>query len=84
MSEFFLHHEMIGSSILFIHDSCQVNVWIIDFAKTVPVPGGVSIDHRSTWRPDNYEDGYLTGMDNIMDIFHNIRAQEANKEPGEM
>jgi 1D-myo-inositol-triphosphate 3-kinase len=48
-SEFFRTHELIGSSLLFVHDSTKACVWLIDFGKTVPLPEGLSIDHKTPW-----------------------------------
>jgi len=67
--KFFQAHEVIGSSLLLIHDANQrLGVWMIDFAKTVPLPPHVSIDHRSPWKLGNHEDGFLFGLDNLIEI----------------
>lgn len=71
LSEFFKKHEVIGSSLLLIYDAQKVGVWMIDFAKTVPVPEGASIDHRKEWVFGNHEDGYLFGLDNLAQILEN-------------
>merc|ERR1712059_193799 len=68
-SDFFNSHELIGSSLLFVHDDRAANVWLIDFGKTVPVPPTMVIDHKSAWEVGNHEDGYLIGLDNIINIF---------------
>jgi len=49
MSIFFSTHEVIGSSLLFVHDKTKANVWLIDFAKTLLLPEKVFIDHKSEW-----------------------------------
>lgn len=66
---------MIGSSLLFVHDANHSDIWLIDFAKTYPLTGNSVINHRDTWVKGNHEDGYLTGLDNLIRIFTNAAAQ---------
>lgn len=61
--------QIIGSSLLFVHDRYTANVWLIDFAKTISLPENVKIDHNSSWRVGNHEDGYLVGVNNLIKIF---------------
>jgi len=74
-SEFFSNHEVIGSSILFVHNERKANIWMIDFGKTVEVPDDLKINHESAWEVDNHEDGYLIGLENIIDIFRHLQTQ---------
>ncbi|XP_021190614.1 inositol-trisphosphate 3-kinase B isoform X3 [Helicoverpa armigera] len=71
-SPFFRSHELIGSSLLFVHDKRRASIWMIDFAKTVPVPENASIDHNSVWKVGNHEDGYLIGLNNLISIFESL------------
>ncbi|KAF7269124.1 hypothetical protein GWI33_017814, partial [Rhynchophorus ferrugineus] len=68
-SKFFETHEVIGSSLLFVHDRYNANVWLIDFAKTIKLPNDIKINHNSKWKVGNHEDGYLIGITNIIKIF---------------
>lgn len=71
-SKFFEEHEFIGSSLLFAHDSRgHVNVWMIDFGKTF-YHRGSTLDHRKPWFLGNHEDGYLLGLDNLINLFREI------------
>ena len=66
---------MIGSSLLFVHDSTKACVWLIDFGKTVPAPDGITIDHKSPWEVGNHEDGYLIGVQNLINIFSDLAVE---------
>lgn len=79
-SDFFSTHEVIGSSLLFVHDRNQASVWLIDFAKTVVLPANIKIDHGSIWSVGNHEDGYLIGINNLIDIFEELLACEELNE----
>lgn len=82
-SEIIKHHEVIGSSLLVVADSDgRCGVSLIDFAKTLPVPDGVHIDHRTPWRLGNHEDGILFGVDtlvSVMDEVHKKFAEECER-----
>ena len=55
-----------------MHDSQKAGVWLIDFGKTVSVPEGLSIDHKSPWEVGNHEDGYLIGIENLILLFGDL------------
>ncbi|XP_034556832.1 inositol-trisphosphate 3-kinase A-like [Notolabrus celidotus] len=75
-SHFFRSHEVVGSSLLFVHDaSGKARVWMIDFGKTVPLPAPRTLDHRTPWVEGNREDGYLWGLDNLIDILSSMLPQ---------
>ncbi|KAG9472500.1 hypothetical protein GDO78_019195 [Eleutherodactylus coqui] len=72
-SEFFKQHEVVGSSLLFVHDSSELaKVWMIDFGKTVRLPNKQTLNHRAPWVEGNREDGYLWGLDNLINIFSDM------------
>lgn len=72
LSSFFAKHEIIGSSLLIIHDSNSLGIWMIDFAKTVPLPQGTAIDHLQPWTRGNHEDGYLFGLNNLIRLLESL------------
>lgn len=75
-SSFFLNHEFIGSSLLFVHDMQNANIWLIDFAKTVPVPPRLKISHKDAWQVGNHEDGYLIGITNLLNICKSLAEEK--------
>ncbi|XP_034283833.1 inositol-trisphosphate 3-kinase B [Pantherophis guttatus] len=76
-SPFFMTHEVIGSSLLFIHDKReQAKVWMIDFGKTTPLPEGQVLKHNVPWIEGNREDGYLWGLDNLIEILTELSQRE--------
>ena len=78
-SQFFHASELIGSSLLFVHDDEHAGIWLIDFAKTYPLPNSVKLDHLSKWELGNHEDGYLAGIENLIRVFTTI-ATISNKD----
>lgn len=74
-SDFFRTHEVIGSSLLFVHDRTHASVWLIDFAKTVSLPNDHQIDHNTKWKVGNHEDGYLIGINNLIELFTELETE---------
>ncbi|XP_065144439.2 inositol-trisphosphate 3-kinase A [Paramisgurnus dabryanus] len=75
-SEFFKKHEVVGSSLLFIHNhKGRAEVWVIDFGKTIPLPEGQILDHYKPWAEGNREDGYLWGFDNLLQILASLARE---------
>lgn len=69
--------QVIGSSLLFVHDSKgRAKVWMIDFGKTTPLPEGEELTHRASWVEGNREDGYLFGLDSLVDIISSMVNSE--------
>ena len=61
--------QIIGGSILIMYDKeSNANAWMIDFAKTFPVEVMRPLSHRARWEVGTHEDGYLYGLDNLIDV----------------
>lgn len=74
--------QVVGSSLLFVHDTSGLaRVWMIDFGKTVPLPPHQSLDHRTPWSEGNREDGYLWGLDNLIEILSSMIPDKSYLEP---
>uniref|UniRef100_A0AAV2MJZ1 Kinase n=1 Tax=Knipowitschia caucasica TaxID=637954 RepID=A0AAV2MJZ1_KNICA len=66
-SPFFRKHEVIGSSLLFVHDpSNKASVWMIDFGKTTPLLEINELKHNVPWTEGSREDGYLLGLTSLI------------------
>ncbi|XP_024859980.2 inositol-trisphosphate 3-kinase C-like, partial [Kryptolebias marmoratus] len=65
-SSFFRTHEVIGSSLLFVHDHNKASVWMIDFGKTTPLPDTRELQHSVPWTEGSREDGYLIGLTSLI------------------
>ncbi|XP_014255325.1 inositol-trisphosphate 3-kinase homolog isoform X1 [Cimex lectularius] len=73
-SHYFSKHEVVGSSILILYDDTKVGAWLIDFAKTRPVPDGIRLNHRTPWTPGNHEEGFLYGLDNLIRVLEDVKT----------
>ncbi|XP_003802147.1 inositol-trisphosphate 3-kinase C [Otolemur garnettii] len=72
-SPFFKTHEVVGSSLLFVHDHTGLaKVWMIDFGKTVALSDHQTLSHRLPWAEGNREDGYLWGLDNMICLLQGL------------
>ncbi|XP_039747175.1 inositol-trisphosphate 3-kinase homolog isoform X2 [Pararge aegeria] len=80
-SDFFRKHEIVGSSIFIIYDDERVGAWLIDFGKTRRVPDDITITHREPWQQGNHEEGFLYGLDRLINTIETAKLSEATTEP---
>ncbi|XP_050680986.1 inositol-trisphosphate 3-kinase homolog isoform X2 [Leptidea sinapis] len=80
-SDFFKTHEIVGSSIFIIYDEERVGAWLIDFAKTRSLPEGVHVTHRKPWEQGNHEEGFLYGLDRLIETIETAKLPEVCLEP---
>merc|ERR1711879_828867 len=88
-SDYFKGHEFVGTSLLFVADQSppKAKVFMIDFAKTHPVPDEIDIDHRSPWVLGNHEDGLIFGLENLISCWEEVvllLSKEAGIRPGDV
>ncbi|XP_038215908.1 inositol-trisphosphate 3-kinase homolog isoform X2 [Zerene cesonia] len=79
-SEFFRTHEIVGSSIFIIYDNERVGAWLIDFAKTRRVPEGLKVTHREPWEQGNHEEGFLYGLDRLIETIETAKLPDVGVE----
>lgn len=72
--------QVVGSSLFMIYDDHNVGVWLIDFAKTYPVPPGIVVNHRRPWVQGNHEEGLLYGLDQLISVSFRHRVQSKKKK----
>lgn len=53
---------------MIIYDDTKVGAWLIDFAKTRHVPENMVLTHRQPWVPGNHEEGFLFGLDHLIEV----------------
>ncbi|CAH0748298.1 unnamed protein product [Diatraea saccharalis] len=82
-SEYFKTHEIVGSSIFIIYDDERVGAWLIDFAKTRRVPEGTQVDHRASWQQGNHEEGFLYGLDRLIDTIETAELPSEGSKAAE-
>lgn len=80
-SQYFQKHEVVGSSVFMIYDDTKVGAWIIDFAKTLPVPEGSTVNHRQPWVQGNHEEGFLFGLDSLISVMEDVDVKQLPASP---
>jgi len=48
---------------------------MIDFAKTLPLENGHTLTHRDEWSKGNHEDGFLFGLDSLINIWEMVYSE---------
>lgn len=57
---------------------------MIDFGKTSPLPKGMSVSHSKSWQRGNHEDGYLTGLGNLLELLESILEDSLEPDTNSM
>lgn len=67
-----MSHALIRTSLLFIYSNAtnSIGVYIIDLAQANDA--GSRLTHRDAWVEHSHEEGYLTGLDNLILIFQSL------------
>jgi 1D-myo-inositol-triphosphate 3-kinase len=78
--ELFMRHVFMRTSILFVYSNVTnaTSVHVIDLARVSDA--GFRLTHRAAWEPGNQEDGYLTGLDNLIQTLEEIEKSLASRE----
>lgn len=73
-SLFFMSHEFVGSSLLFVVDlePLKIKVVMIDFAKVGALSSGAKLTHRDPWVMGNHEDRFLFGVDTLIECWERV------------
>ena len=80
-SHFFRIHEVVGSSLLLVYDQRRVGAWLIDFAKCSRMEEQrPPLTHRAQWELGNHEDGYLIGLDNLIQLLGDREGNDEEEE----
>ena len=71
----FMERSFIRTSLLFVYSSVtnETRLAMIDFPKVTKRK--TRLTHRDAWTPGNGEDGYLTGLDNLIKLFERVRDE---------
>jgi 1D-myo-inositol-triphosphate 3-kinase len=68
---------------LLIYDDKKAGAWLIDFAKCTKMEGQNRLSHRAEWELGNHEDGYLIGLDNLVELLADGENMTEMKEENE-
>jgi len=72
---------MIGSSLLLTYENeDKREIKMINFERVGRLPEGVTLTHLHIWTIGSYEDGYLRGVLNLLELFKNVYIKQIKKE----
>jgi len=80
----FLTHAFIRTSLLLIYSDATNNtsLHMIDLSRAYPA--GCRLSHRVAWEAGNHEDGYLTGLDNLIRILERLVHRRAQQQAAQL